>query len=435
MSLRAFTAAVAFLVPFSAFAEGRSFAFSSLDDEAASARFLWEHAPSLADERAQVARADAGVDLALIRPNPELGFEVGTLTLGETNPSEINRFTEIPNYTVELSVPLELGKRSKRRAAATHERQAAVFEARQAVREAVVELRKIAAVVASAQWREALLAELEADAGRMTTLEKRRLGLGASTGIDADRAALEEAQLAMQRAEATDEKNEALVECAELVGAPCVEFASAEDARRYLLQLAPIRQADGEDRPDLRAFQAREQAAQAHRSLARAQAIPDPTVHLAYVHDRFEIGDNQRHSLNFGVSLPLPVFDAGRADAKAAEADVLEAVVGHERTRRQQQAAAERLRLRADALERKLATLREVSLPLARSVVERLEQALAAGGADLADLVLSRQALVELELGASQMAASLHQTRTELAFVTGAGPLVPDDLVDPKENR
>lgn len=435
MTARAVVLGVALLFPLGAFAEAPTFALSSLSDEEASARFLWDHAPSLADERAGVARADVGIGQALVRPNPELGLEVGTLTIGETNPVEIDRFRDIPNYSVELSMPLELGKRSKRRAAATHERRAAVFEARHAVREAVVELRKIAALVAASQVREALLLRLEEDAGRLTTLEKRRLDIGASTGVGVDRAALEEAQLAMQLAEAVEERNDALVECATLVGAACVAFSTTEEASRYLSALAPIPVDFGSDRPDLRAFEAREQAAQSERALALAKAIPDPTLHVAYVYDRFHIGDNQRHSVNFGVSLPLPVFDAGRADAKAAEVDILEASVGCKRATRQQQATVDRLRQRSNFLEQKLSRLQTASLPLARSVVERLEQALIAGGAEVADLVLARHALVELELGASQTAASLHQARAELAFVMGAGPAIPDDLVDLKETR
>lgn len=412
----------------------RVFPLGLAADEPVASRFLWENAPSLADERAAIQRSRARIAEAGVRPNPELDFEVGTLPVGETNPPGLRPLADVPNYSVGLSWPFELGKRGPRREAALRDAEATVLDARQALRDAGLELRKLAATVASAQARDALLESLQADARRLSELEERRLGIGASTGVEVDRARVEEEALVLERIEVAEALDEALVACSALVGTPCEPFESDEAATAFLRAVPALPDAFDPERPELQAFDARRKAREAERTLALNQALPDPTVRVAYVHDRFQAGDNQRHSFNVGVSVPLPILDAGRASARVFEADIGEASMGKERLGRARRAEMDALRRRALQLARQVEHIESTAAPLARSVVERLERALPKGGGSASELVQARRALVELEQGALELRLALHAARADLAHVAGTSADSSATLLSEKES-
>jgi cobalt-zinc-cadmium efflux system outer membrane protein len=82
-----------------------------------------------------------------------------------------------------------------------------------------------------------------------------------------------------------------------------------------------------QNRPDLRAARLREQLADAGIGLARSQVVPDPTAFLRYGQGSLPLllaSDPQRRvferekTLEFGVSIPLPLFN--REQGNIAEA-------------------------------------------------------------------------------------------------------------------
>lgn len=177
-----------------------------------------------------------------------------------------------------------------------------------------------------------------------------------------------------------------------------------------------------EDRPDLQSLREQERAAQAALRLAHARAIPDPTLRAGYVHDRFVISGNQRNSLFVGVSLPLPLFDRGQADVRAAEV----AARGASRIRtlllERAEHELERCGEQGHALAESRARLRSTTLPLARSVVSRLEQAVAQAGAPLQELLLVRRTLGELLIDATELDLEAFRLSLIRARLGGGGP-------------
>ena len=270
-----------------------------------------------------------------------------------------------------------------------------------------------AAEVATSQVRLAQLERLAADAARLTDLQRARAEHGEAAGLDVERSSLEEAQLQGQLAEETSHLAEALLTCSQTVGMPCTPFADGEAASRFLLARLerPLVAVDVQQRPDLRSLEAQERSAQSALVLARRHAIPDPTLRLGYLRDQFVEAGNQRDSLGFSLTFPLPIFDHGQADALAASATAEAAT----RTRMQLTAQTERdlasYTARRDALEARRARVRQQILPQATNLVERLEAAMKAGGTSLQDLLFARRTYGQLLLDAADLDLDRKSTR------------------------
>lgn len=407
------------------------FPLADVADEAKAASILWEHAPGLAETRGRLIRSDVAVDQAALWQNPELDLGVGTIPIGPLNPPDdprMSRLLDVPNASIQLSQTFEIGKRGPRTAVARSARRAELLEARDALRGTLYELRRVAVEAARTQVQGEVLGTLAADARRLAALQQARLENGASTAVDVDRARLEAEQLEARLGETSAALHAALSDCALVAGITCTPFDTIAAARSFLATTPAVPAAPLETRPDVGALREREDAARNARSLALAKATPDVTVRAGYMHDRFLISGNQKHSLLVGVSLPLPVFDGGRVDARAADADALEASLSAARLESRASAQAAALKTRDAQLSTRLARLETNTTPMARNVVERLDGALARGGTTLAELLLARRTLADVELETTDLAAELHLTRAQLAFTLGAEPPTPPAL-------
>ncbi|MFZ5446375.1 MAG: TolC family protein [Myxococcota bacterium] len=380
---------------------------------------VWQQAPELAGARISVARALAERGKAERLPNPGLDLSVNTLPVGPLNPPGLSDpFLNVPNVAVGLSWLIELGKRGPRQEATAEAARAAALDALDQVRRKALELEDVIGDVAAAQVRLSALSTLTDDARRLSALQQARAEKGDTAELDADRARLElEATLTAQ-GEATELLAASLRQCGEVVGAPCVAFADLEQANRWLDHRCAGVDGPPTERPDLQALEASVRSARAAERLARATAIPDPTVRLGYVRDQFVVSGNQQNSLFVGVSVPLPLFERGQDDARAAAV----AAAAGERAREQLLAMAHtqlaQLGQEAERVEARQKRLREQSLPLARSVVERLDLAVTRGAAPLQELLLARRTLAELLLTAAELDRTLfhlHVARARLS--------------------
>jgi cobalt-zinc-cadmium efflux system outer membrane protein len=72
--------------------------------------------------------------------------------------------------------------------------------------------------------------------------------------------------------------------------------------------------------------------------------------------------------------------------------------------------------------------LREQSVPLAQSVVSRLDAAVSRGAAPIQELLLARRSYAELLLTANDLDRAAFRLRVALARVTGAGLTLPKEL-------
>ncbi|HEX2572658.1 MAG TPA: TolC family protein [Polyangia bacterium] len=394
---------------------------------------LWHRSPDLEAARVRIGTAAAEVERSLLLPNPQAEFNWGTIPVGPTNPAGLDSpLSQIPNYSIALSTLVEIGKRGPRQEAARHNAQATVLDAIEQLRQRHLDLLGLLGEIAATEIRIATLSALAADAQRITAIQQRRADKGDVAQLDSDRAALEEQKLLSNLREQQSHLLEQLRFCADLTGVPCEPFGEGERANAFLERPWPgvPGQAAGdttpplplEERPDLQSLREQERAAQAALRLAHARAIPDPTLRAGYLHDRFVISGNQRNSLFVGVSLPLTLFDRGQADARAAEATARGASRIRTLLLERAEHELERCTEQSQALTENRTRLRSTTLPLARSVVARLEQAVAQGGAPLQELLLARRTLGELLIDATELDLATFRLSLARARLGGGGP-------------
>lgn len=390
------------------------------------AEVVWRQAPELQSARARVALAEAERRKALRLPNPGLDLSVNTLPVGALNPPDLAEpLLNVPNLQVGLSLLLELGKREPRQEATAQAARAAALEALEQLRLRVLELEDLIGDVAAGQVRVEALEALTADASTLTELQQARAQKGDTSELDADRARLEQESTEAALGEARAQLSARLRECAEVISSPCLPFSDAAQASGWLVRHLEPPEAALEHRPDLRALEATVASARAAERLARNGWIPDPTVRLGYVRDQFVASGNQQNSLFLGFSLPLPLFEHGQDDARAAAVAALSAQRARAQLLATAQAQLEQLNHELRAVEQRQRRVREQSLPLARSVVSRLAAAVARGAAPIQELLLARRSLAELLLTATELDRTdfhLHVARARLTRSLDALP-------------
>jgi outer membrane protein, heavy metal efflux system len=391
---------------------------------------LWARSPDLVAARAKLGQADAEVTRSEVFPNPGFDFQWGTLALGPTNPPGLDKLRDVPNYTFTLNQPLEIGKRGPRQAATRSARDAAVFDALEILRQRWFDLLERISEVATAQIRVGALEETVRDAQRLADLQLERQKRGDIAGLDVDRAVLDAEKYASNLGQERERLSAALLLCAQTVGLPCRPFESPDAARAFLSgRLAASPPAPNLDaRPDLRSLQAQEASARSSLTLAKNRWIPDPTFRVGYVLDQFLASGSQHQSLLVGVSIPLPFFDHGQADAKAASALAEAAGEAQILIRAASTRDLTSLAQQRDAALARRSRLQERTLPLARDVVQRLESAVTRGGAPLPDLLLARRTLGDLQLDAADLDLFAFHLTVAQARAAGELPPLPESV-------
>lgn len=388
---------------------------------------VWQSSPTLEAARVRVAQAEADRRKAFRLPNPGLDLSVNTLPVGPLNPPELtDPFLNVPNVAVGLSVLLELGKRGPRQEAKTEAARAVALEALEQLRLEVLALEDLIGEVAAAQVRVDALAGLAADAARLAALQRARAEKGDTSELDADRARLEQEGTLSALGDARAALQAALRGCSAAVAGPCTPFSDAAQATAWLSRAERAPSAL-EQRPDLRALEATKRAALAAQTLASRGWLPDPTLRAGYVRDQFLISGNQQNSLFVGLSLPLPFFDHGQDDAEAASVAARGAERARELLLTTAQAQLEQLGAALADVEARQVRLRDQALPLARSVVQRLEAAIDRGAAPLQELLLARRTLLELLLSATELEREAFHLNVARARLVRA----PDQLPAP----
>ncbi len=426
---------LAALVPTISTAQSDRLALSALPSDAELARLVWLSTTDLAAARARTAAAEADYRRARTYLNPSLDLSWNTIPVGTTNPPGLEHpLANIPNYVAGLSETFELGKRGPRQRSTRKAAEAASLDAAELLRQRHQDLVQAIGRVANSQERIAALEDLVADAAALTEIQHKRAQHGDAAELDTDRAHLDEEKLRSSLAEERQKLHLELIGCAQLVGRPCDPFRDAAQARDFLIARAePPSQPDElsrqiESRPDLRSLAAQQESAQAALELARAKALPDPNVRLGYTYDTFLVSGNQGQSLSVGVSVPLPVFERGHADAAQAVAARRAAELSGQLLRIQASRDLTQLLEQARLLKERRARMDGATLPMARGVVERLTRAVQSGAAPLQDLLAARRTLGELLEDSADLDLAAFEIAVAISRIAGPLPLPSAEL-------
>jgi hypothetical protein len=136
------------------------------------------------------------------------------------------------------------------------------------------------------------------------------------------------------------------------------------------------------------------------------------------------------NSFFVGVSFPLPFFDRGQLDVRAAEVAAASARAAKAALVSGARSQLERVGAQLATVEARQSRLRTQALPLAESVVSRLETAVTRGAAPLQELLLARRTRAELLLTLNDLDRSAFHLQVERARLSGAGFPLPQEMTD-----
>lgn len=380
---------------------GSTFVPSSALDLSALRALVKRRSEAVRDAARATEIAAAQLEQSELLGNPVLDATWGTMPLGTPNPPDLkDPWAHIPNYTVGLSYTFPLGKRGPNQRRAQASLEAARADLESSLRLSTLELAAVLGKEAVLMLRLEGLRQLTEGAGSQLELAERRVEASFAKPLDVDRLRIDLARAQQQLASVQSDLSEASAECASLLGQTCASFLSSAEARAFLdrwIRELPA-PADVRDRPDLLALEARSRAAEEARALAEAQAIPDPTIRVAYTHDTFTTSGNQADALGVSLSLPLPWFDHGQAAARSAEADARGLVEIRERRIEVAETRTQVLRQRLEEQRARQRRLREVIIPDAMRVYDGVRAAADERLISVDDLIQSRRVLAELLL-------------------------------------
>ena len=247
---------------------------------------------------------------------------------------------------------------------------------------------------------EAVRAQLAtAEALLVTARDRRSSGLGA--GIEVLRADVQAQTLRQRLIVVEQDAAKQKLALARAIGLPLGQRFRLADPMPFAAGVpmevdAALSQAWA-GRPDLKAAQARVDAAEEARRAARGEGLPS----LVVMGDYGGIGNSVSGALGtftLGASLRVPVFEGGRAAARASEAAVR---LRQERARLDDLKARVYYEVQAVFLDLRAAEQRvrvsESALALARQQLEQSRDRFAAGVADNLEVVQAQEALAAAE--------------------------------------
>jgi len=269
--------------------------------------------PALEAASADVRAAQAGRQVAGLRPNPSLTVEAENVA-----GSGPYRRTDAMEATTSLALPIELGgKRSARIAVADARTDRASIQAAIAQADLRLRVTETYAEAAAAERRLAIALDQSRIAGEASRVARLRVQAGRASPIDEQRAdvARINADSSAERARRTVDVSRAAL--ARLLGQPITGAFDDAWFARLPARFGPLRPIDSSGTLALAATQADLAIANAGVQLARSQRVPDLTVSAG----ARRLEQTNDTAAVFSLSIPIPLFNSGRAALSQASAE------------------------------------------------------------------------------------------------------------------
>jgi cobalt-zinc-cadmium efflux system outer membrane protein len=263
--------------------------------------------------RYDIDTAEAEKLTARLRPNPELSVGFADLPLNLSGP-----FVREQTYSYGISQTIELGgKRGKRIDAANANSELARGQFQTVVWQLTNDLKKKFYTVLLAQSLLKLAEENQQTFAETIKHTAELYQFGEISGLDLKRLEVEKLKFDTDVANSEKDYEVAVRDLRFTLGgdyrAMDIEVAGALDYQPYEFSLSDLRDKSLAARPDLKAAQLSERAADASIRLQDAQRIPDVTLGAGV--DQVPAGTS---TYTFGVSIPLPVHDRNQGERAKA---------------------------------------------------------------------------------------------------------------------
>jgi outer membrane protein, heavy metal efflux system len=383
----------------------------SVDD---ALRIALQQNPTVRAQQAALTSTKAGEVTAALRPNPSMNFLAEQLRPGQSQDA-------VPQYTVNVGQPIELGgKRGRRIDAARAATQVAGYQLEDIRRQVTLQVKSAFAGALIAREQLALAQEnvktlddteriqrLRAEKGDISELELLRIQVQRFT-FERDAADARQALVAAKIALRTAAGAQAIAEDFEVVGE--LGFKEVSLDKSALMRRAM------DNRPDLRAAEADRERARADHRLARANAWWDITPQLEYQ----RIGAD--NTIGVGFSLPIRIFDRNQGEIARTQAEIARVDAVREATALQLLAALDTDRQAALTQRERAVSLRDVYLPKATRARDTVEFAYRRGGQSLLDFLDAQRSYRETALAHLQAIGAYLSALYQLEADIG-GPL------------
>jgi cobalt-zinc-cadmium efflux system outer membrane protein len=269
-------------------------------------RLARDESPAARALGAEVAVAQAGVDLAGVYPNPALAYA----GFGRFDGS--NAAINGTQHQIWLDIPLLIaGQHEARRDAAAAAAVAQRAQLEVFLLELEIEARRSFAALLAAQDREARLTIARDELAQLQRIVEGRAGAGAQSQYDTTRMAIEMARIEADLASATAEARAAAMGLAALAGRTGWTPRAEGTLEAHDHQYGSI-----DDLPSVRAARARVVAAESDVRRAEIERVPEIRLGAG----AYFTTDGDSSSAFLGLSIPLPVFDTGEAAVGRARA-------------------------------------------------------------------------------------------------------------------
>jgi outer membrane protein, heavy metal efflux system len=379
------------------------------------------HNLDLMAARKEIDAARAMVKQARLRPNPKLDIEGKRQVIGKDN-----------TIMAAAMLPLELGGRRTARTAVA-EREVEMREREVANRERLLagEIRMKFGEALAKALKLAFTDELVEANQQSFNLIAARVLEGAAPPLEQSMALVELNRLRSLREGATGKLEVSMLELGNLIGlTPEQPLRLRGDFNNLIDQLPPVAEATAHalrERPDLQAFRAAENLADARIEQARAEGRLDASVSAGYerMNSSFSaFGVNEQgqlqpiqdvfHFLKLGISLDLPVRNKNQG---AIEAAVAESVAAKNRRefaeltmRREVAAAYAQYEFAARAMEIFRVGVREP----ARANLDVVRQTYELGSKTMLDYIAEQRRYIELENDFIDAELAVYNARVEI---------------------
>jgi cobalt-zinc-cadmium efflux system outer membrane protein len=292
--------------------------------------FLQQNLQLLA-ARYDIDTAEAEKLTARLHPNPQLSVSTAGLPLGFSGP-----FIKEQTYSYGISQTVELGgKRRKRINAANANAELAQGQFQTVVWQLTNDLKRKFYAVLLAESLLKLAQENEKTFAETIKQTTELYKAGEISGLELKRLEVEKLKFDTDVANSERDYEVALRELRVTLGgdyrAMDIDVAGTLDYQPYEFSLAELRDEALAARPDLKAAQLSERAADASIRLQNAQRIPDVTLGAGV--DQVPLGTS---TYSFGVGITLPVFDRNQGERAKA-------LIERSRAQNQQQLIANQL--------------------------------------------------------------------------------------------
>ncbi len=245
----------------------------------------------------------------------------------------------------------------------------------------------------------------------------QQVAAGRDSPVEQKRAAVNLANFQIEKRKAQKQLNYARLQLAALWGEKTALFQQAAGQLKNVTAVMPEIEIAGllEENPDLARWREIMQKSKTQVKLAKANAIPDPTIAAGCQY----FNESNDSTVLFGVSLPLPLFDQNRAGISLARANLARSARQNQLARLEAGLDLSATYTELDNAYHEINELNKTVLPTAREVFNNMSQGYRQGKFSYLAVLDAQQSLFETRKQYLDALITYHKAKARLERLIG----------------